>query len=176
MDRAMPRKRVNPTPRLIAGPYAAPRMRLKNGQLPCRLRGEVPVDGITEAPVPWPYTKHRGEGVKPSGWPMLIVCGDLERAIRTESVTAIAHHWGVAHSTVRIWRRQLGVERMTPGSRQLLIEHAHKFTKLTPKVGAIREGIAQGKTNQEIGRELGVKWQSVRRIRNGLTFAEEQPA
>lgn len=172
----MPRKRANPAPTLVGAPYEAPRTR-KGRLLLCKLHGEVPVDGFTEAPIPWPYTRFRGQGVTPSGKPMLILTGDLERAVKTESSTAIRYHWGVGHSSVYHWRQRLGVGRITRGSRRLLVEHAHaKLTKLAAKVAAIRAGIADGKTNQQIAKELRVKWQSVRLIRNGVTFVEEQPA
>jgi hypothetical protein len=169
----MPRKRANLIPRLL-GSYAAPRCRIGR-QLACQINGDVEVDGITEAPVPWPYTQSRAGGVKRGGKPILIVCGDLARAIATESVAAVAHHWGISRSTVMIWRRALKVDRMTPGTQRLLMDHAHaKLTKLAPKVPAIRAGIAAGKTNQEIAKELRVRCQSVWRIRTGATFAEEQ--
>jgi hypothetical protein len=169
----MPRKRANPIPRLL-GSYAAPRCRIGR-QLACRVNGDVEVDGITEAAIPWPFTRSRAGGVKRGGKPILILTGDLERAVKIESVAAVAYHWGVAHSTVHLWRQALGVGRMTAGSRRLLVEHAHaKLTKLAAKIPAIRAGIAAGKTNRQIGQELGLRWQSVWRIRTGATFAEEQ--
>jgi hypothetical protein len=50
----------------------------------------------------------------------LILCGDLARAVRDESESAVAAHWGVARETVWKWRRALGVTEYTPGTRQLI--------------------------------------------------------
>jgi len=49
----------------------------------------------------------------------LVVYGDLESAIRTESVLAVAHWWGVTDTTVTNWRRSLGVERYNAGTVKL---------------------------------------------------------
>ena len=71
----------------------------------------VRVDGVTEAPIPWPY--HQLPGGKIS----LVLCGDLVRAVRTESGQAVAAWWGVSRWVVQRWRRTLGVGRMTPGTQ-----------------------------------------------------------
>jgi hypothetical protein len=159
-----------PIPALIAGPYAAPKVR-PGGHLTCRLRGDVVVDGLTDAPVPWPYTKHRGHGSKQ---PILIVTGDLERAIRAESREAIAHHFGVARTTASRWRRALDVDRLNDGTRAALLNHAHtKLSGLTPRrLAAVRSLIVGGRTNQEIEASTGVPWRTVWRIRVGRTWVE----
>ena len=54
-----------------------------------------------------------------TGRPSLIVCGELVRAVKQESVAAVAHHWGVCETTVWKWRIALGVGRMTEGTTQL---------------------------------------------------------
>jgi hypothetical protein len=87
------------------GPYAPPAC-TPGETLPCRVRGHVRVAGLTEAPIPWPYT----------GPKALIICGDLERAIRFEATAAVAYHWGVTQPTVSRWRRALGVGRFNSGS------------------------------------------------------------
>jgi hypothetical protein len=51
---------------------------------------------------------------------MLIVCGDLARAVRVESETAVCHWWGVGICTVWTWRKALGVKRITKGASELL--------------------------------------------------------
>ena len=80
---------------------------------------------MTDALIQWPCSR-RGSRQAP------IVCGDLVRAIRTESEMAVAHHWGVRYETVSKWRKALNVPRMTNGSRRLRIEYA--IESLTPEV------------------------------------------
>src|SRR5687767_11381059 len=43
------------------------------------------------------------------------------KAVRRESATAVAYHWGVRSQTVSKWRQALGVERWTPGTARLAI-------------------------------------------------------
>jgi hypothetical protein len=113
--------------KLLYGPYAVPKCRLGD-KLLCEYRDrEVTVKGITDALIQWPCSR-RGRGGIP------IVCGDLLRAIRTESVLAVAHHWGVSDGTVWRWRKALNVPPMTNGSRRLRIEYAAET--LTPEVRA----------------------------------------
>lgn len=107
---------------LIGGPYAMPRCRV-GGILTCEVRGrDVRVGGVHDAPISWP-TIYRG------GPPSLIVCGDLIRALKTESAIAVAHHWGVALSTVCHWRQALGVPRWTPGTTRLIMYYFKKGQK-----------------------------------------------
>jgi hypothetical protein len=113
--------------KLLYGPYVAPRCALGD-KLPCEYRGrEVTVKRISEAPVQWPCTRGKSR-------PSPILCGDLIRAVRTESEIAVAYHWGVGYPTVWKWRRALNVSRMTNGSRRLRIEYAAET--LTPEVRA----------------------------------------
>ena len=99
--------------RLLSGPYTAPACRVGR-KLYCRWRRRwVMVHGLTEAPVMWPFT--RGSGPR-----SLILCGDLVRAVRDESVASVAAHWGVGRETVWRWRRALGVNQFTRGTRQLI--------------------------------------------------------
>ncbi len=99
--------------RLLGGPYAAPACRVGR-KLYCRWRRRwVSVEGLTDAPVMWPFTQR-------SGPRSLILCGDLVRAVRDESVAAVAAHWGVGRETVWRWRRALGVNEYNRGTRQLI--------------------------------------------------------
>ena len=99
--------------RLLGGPYAAPACR-DGRKLYCRWRRRwVKVDGLTDAPVMWPFTQQAGPRSP-------ILCGDLVLAVRGESVSAVAAHWGVARETVWRWRRALGVTRFTRGTCQLI--------------------------------------------------------
>ncbi len=113
--------------KLLYGPYVPPQCRLGD-KLPCEYRGrEVTVKGMTDAPIQWPCAR-RNRNASP------ILCGDLIRAVQTESEMSVAYHWGVRATTVWKWRRALGVPAMTNGSRRLRIEYAAET--LTPEVRA----------------------------------------
>lgn len=115
----------HPAPALIAGPYNPPACE-PGSKLTCARFGRQTVGGFTAAPIPWPYAARIG------GKPPLILCGDLVRAIRTETAAAVAHHWGVDRSVVHDWRQVLGVGRFTPGTRRRWRELAAE--KLTAEV------------------------------------------
>jgi hypothetical protein len=93
--------------------------------------------------------------VRKPGLHTCIVFGELIRAIQSESEIAVAHHWGVTPATVSLWRRALGVPRMTDGSRKLavalaperLTDEARELAKQVmgrqdarEKIGALRRG------------------------------------
>jgi len=102
--------------KLLYGPYVAPKCALGD-KLPCEYRGrEVTVKGMSAAPIQWPSTRRNGHASP-------ILCGDLIRAVRTESQIAVAHHLGVSNATAWKWRRALSVRRLTNGSRRLRIEY-----------------------------------------------------
>ncbi len=96
---------------LLYGPYRPPKAR-RGDRLFCEILGTVKVGGHHNAPVMWPW-------IAKSGRHTLVLCGDLVRAVRSESEIAVAHHFGVVNATVRKWRRALGVGRSTEGTRQL---------------------------------------------------------
>jgi len=108
-------------PRLIGGPYRPPRGRSHRvgAVAACRVRGEVTVHGISDAPIPWPTAR-----TNPHAHPLPICTPELERAIRTESVRAVVHWWGMSRWAVRRWRHALGVERFNPGTMALWRELA----------------------------------------------------
>jgi hypothetical protein len=117
---------TKPTPpALIAGPYNPPACE-PGSSLTCKRFGRQTVGGFTAAPIPWPYAARIG------GTPPLILCGDLVRAIRTETASAVAFHWGVNRSVVHDWRQVLGVGRFTAGTKLRWQELAKK--KLTPEI------------------------------------------
>lgn len=98
---------------LIGGPYRAPRCRVGSRLTCARYQGEVIVTGMSDAPVPWPLCRPTGHGR-----PSLVLCGDLETAVMTESAAAVMYHWRVCESTVILWRRILEVTaRQCPGTR-----------------------------------------------------------
>ena len=61
-------------------------------------------------PVPWPRRYRTGS---------IILCGDLIRAVETEPVEAVSHHWGVCRNVVQNWRHALNVPESNPGTRHL---------------------------------------------------------
>jgi len=87
-----------------AGPYRAPAVNV-GSVLHDEYRGDVKVDGFSDAPIPWPaadYRKGRGEA------PLLpILCGDLVRAVCEEDELTVAHYWGVTAYMVEQWKRAI---------------------------------------------------------------------
>lgn len=86
----------------LAGSYASPRVGIGD-ELQCEIRGMVPVRGWHDGPIMWPTTceLHRRH--------TLIVTATLAEALRTETVIAIQHHWGVGRSTIHRWKTALGI-------------------------------------------------------------------
>lgn len=78
--------------------------------------------------IAWPRRRKTGRA-------SLILCGDLVRAVETESEIAVAHWWGVSVTTVWAWRKALGVGRITNGTARLY--HDYQPEKLPELVGAI---------------------------------------
>ena len=101
--------------KLLHGPYRTPRFRY-GGTLRCELRGELVVTGLTDAPIPWPLGKRPGRSERARS---LILTGDLVKAVRRESATAVAYHWRITAQTVSFWRRALGVGPVTEGTHRL---------------------------------------------------------
>src|SRR6184192_567733 len=95
---------------LIGGPYRTAKIP-KSGILRCVLRTRLKVYAFSDGPIPWPRAAATGNP--------FIICGDLVKALKTESVLAIRFHWGVSHWLACEWRRQLGIERNTPGTLRL---------------------------------------------------------
>src|ERR1017187_8264482 len=126
------RKSMNDAERymLLYGPYTPPRCRLGD-KLLCEYRGrEVTVGGISEANIQWPCAKRKGPRSP-------ILCGDLIRAVKTESEIAIAFHWRVSVHTVTKWRRALDVPRTNQGTQRLHLAYVPE--RLTPEVHAMAD-------------------------------------
>ena len=98
--------------RALIGVYRPPVVQLGDW-LHDEIDGRVEVGGYSDGPVPWPRRLKTGR-------PSLILCGDLVRAVRTESAVAIAHHFGVGSVTVSKWRVALGVDRQNNEGTQSL--------------------------------------------------------
>jgi len=86
-----------------AGPYRPPVFNVGMA-LHDEYRGDVKVEGTTDAPIPWPgvrYTKGRRETLLP------VLCGDLVRAVCEENEMTVAHYWGVSFYMVEAWKRAI---------------------------------------------------------------------
>lgn len=103
-----------PIPELIAGPYLPPPCRVGDW-IDDEIDGRLEVGGWTTAPISWPRRKKTGKA-------SLILTEELARAVRTESSEAISFWWGVSTAKVWMWRKALGVGRVTEGTRKLLQE------------------------------------------------------
>ena len=92
------------------GPYAPPKVP-RQQHLCCELRGWLRVSPAwSDGRIPWPR-RYRTNS--------LILCGDLVRAVKMESVEAICYHWGVCRNVVQNWRHALGVQEFNPGTMHL---------------------------------------------------------
>jgi hypothetical protein len=98
------------------GPYATPCFKYGDSVMD-EARGEVRIAGLREGPIPWPLGK-RGRAST------LVLYADLARAVKRESGKAICEWWGVSYATVTNWRKALGVERTTEGTRIAFQESA----------------------------------------------------
>ena len=65
------------------------------------VRGRVKVVGLADGPILWLLCRS-GKGRA------RILTGDLVKAVRTESVVAVAHAWNVSGQAVSVWRRRTG--------------------------------------------------------------------
>jgi hypothetical protein len=93
--------------RFVGGPYEPPFVPI-GGWLRCMLRGRLQVGGYSNSLIPWPVAGNHPR--------QLVVCGDLAKALRTESRLAVCFHFGISPQTVSEYKRQLGIERLTAGS------------------------------------------------------------
>ena len=131
--------------KLHFGPYTSPTCKLGQ-EVRCAIRGQVAVKGFTRARIRWPYHRPKSE-------PMLVICGDLERAVRLESILAVAHWWGVGRKTVWSWRRLLGVPRYNPGTAKLRTagyDDPERSRKMSRSKTGTRRGPLSAETIQRI--------------------------
>jgi hypothetical protein len=128
--------------KLIDGPYYPPRT-ARGRFLVCQLRGSVKIGGYSDAPIPWPRIWRRRS---------LIICGDLLRALRTESVYAVSYHWGLSRAIVSYYRQQLSIPRHNPGSYRLFREFVIEAAR-TPEARAKLSAAREGKPSTESSRD-----------------------
>lgn len=95
--------------KLHFGPYYPPKVR-RGSRLFDEVHGTVVVGRFSDGEIPWPQ-QH--------GKRSLVLCGDLVKAVQVESELAICHWWGVSKQVVARWRRALGVDKYTHGTRRL---------------------------------------------------------
>lgn len=102
---------------LIAGPYTPPKT--ERGRVYDAMRHRwAKVGGYHQTTFGgWP-----ARGGKKQTRP--IVCGELRRAVETESASAVAHHWRINIATVVRWRANLLADprRDVPGTAKLHAE------------------------------------------------------
>ena len=101
-------------PSLLHGPYQSPRI-FPGEFISCEIRGLLEVKTFTDAPIPQPIKKGRGCAI--------IVCGDLVKALKSESASAVSYWWGVSAHQVSRWRAALGIETETEGTLALWASH-----------------------------------------------------
>lgn len=112
----------NLTTNLLAGPYHVPEVRLGD-YLDDEIYGRVEVGGWSNGRIPWPRRKKTGKH-------SLILCGDLVRAVRTESALAVEYWFGVGATTIAKWRIALGVTAQNNTGTKSLYQF-YKPLKLT---------------------------------------------
>jgi hypothetical protein len=119
--------------RLVDGPYYPPRAS-RGRFLVCELRGIVKIGGYSDAPIPWPRIWHRRS---------LVICEDMLRALRTESVLAVSDYWGLSKAIVSHYRQLFSVPHVNPGTHRLIREFvipAFCTAEAHAKQSAAREG------------------------------------
>jgi hypothetical protein len=97
--------------KLHFGPYRTPRFKL-GAIVADEIRGEVKVIGVSDARIPWPLAFNWAQR-------SIVVYGPLTRAIRRESVQAVAYWFGISVEKVRLIRRALGVPAHNDGTTRL---------------------------------------------------------
>jgi hypothetical protein len=96
-----------------AGPYRAPNVNVGK-TLHDEMRGDIEVEGFTEAPIPWPAADYRrGRGIERGLLPIL--CGDLVRAVCEEDELTVAYYWGVTRYMVEQWKQAIAGSKTSDG-------------------------------------------------------------
>jgi hypothetical protein len=110
------------------------------------------VVGFTAARVPWPRVQPEGQNGGSGVW----VNGELERAIKTESVVALRHWFGVAHCTAMRWRKWAGVsgQMTTPGSRAATVARAVFGGRAQRLRTADEDALLGTDTDRAVGRRM----------------------
>jgi hypothetical protein len=115
-------------PPKLLGSYSTPTFSYDD-VVRCARRGAVRIVGLSDAPIPWPIAQTLPNGRARA----LVLYGDLAEAVRRESAEAVMHFWGVKANTVWTWRKALGVEQYTEGTRK------RKSESFMPHVARLNE-------------------------------------
>src|SRR5437660_1750666 len=104
--------------RLLYGPYPHPPLKVGDRSTCLYRDALVVVYDWSLARIPWPLCYHAGTRAAGKG---LLVDEEMARAVRLESLAAVAYWWGVCGVTVGKWRRVVGAGRKNnPGSQRLI--------------------------------------------------------
>src|SRR5262245_52859075 len=90
---------ANPDKSLLFGPYKAPRVKRGNRAYCLYRNSPVVISSWTDARISWPRCQVLGQ----QGGSGLLVDDELLRAIKSESVVAIKHWWGVGNKAIWNW-------------------------------------------------------------------------
>src|SRR4051812_30201185 len=102
--------------KLHFGPYRTPLFHY-GAKVDCLHRGEVRIVALSDAPIQWPIgSTGRARS--------LVLFDTLIAAVQREASCAISYWWGISPSTVRKWRRALGVPRRNEGDHLLMRAYA----------------------------------------------------
>lgn len=159
---------------------------LEPGQsVQCRVHGPLIATGrVSKGPLRWPLGARPGTS-EPA---YLIVTGDLIPAIRQESAAWLSRQLGVGQTTILRYRRILGGDGWTVGSRARVAEGAAKgrdkrrppATPATPgaKLDAAgrakaRRLDAEGVPRVEIARRLKVSRNTIWNLLEGRTWKQD---
>ena len=105
--------------KLYFGPYRTPRFRLGK-VVQDEWRGEVTIVGISIGRIAWPI----GQTKRAKSF---VVYGGLAKAIRRESVQAVAYWFGVTPQTVTKWPHKLGIAgEKLKGTTKLRQAYSHE--------------------------------------------------
>jgi hypothetical protein len=97
--------------KLHHGPYRTPRFKF-GATVKDEIRGKVKIIGISDARIPWPLAHYWARR-------SVVVYRGLAKAIRRESVQAVAYWFGISVDKVRLARRALGVPIHNGGTHWL---------------------------------------------------------
>jgi hypothetical protein len=132
--------------RLLFPPYTPPAVNIGD-TLYDKITGKTKVGGWSNGRISWPRRKKTGAH-------SLILCGDLVRAVKSESALAIEYWFGVGATTVAKWRKALGVDRQNNAGTVKLYQD-YKPLKITDDVA--EKGRQKAKLPESIAKMAATK-------------------